>query len=206
VDRAQIAQMADAELLERFNAGHVDAYEVLVRRYQRPLFNFILRSVGDRPTAEDLLQDAFARVIQGAADFRGSSKVTTWLYTIARNLCVDHSRRQKHRKHASLDAAVGHGDNEKTATLGDRIAVSTPDTERASAASTMAERIARAVERLPEDQREVFLMRHLQQLSYADIATVVEAPENTVKSRMRYALERLQEELADYAEEARALG
>ena len=97
---------ADEDLMVMYQKGEVRAFEVLLSRHRKPVFNFILRFVGDRETAEDLLQEAFMRVIKGAEAYKRQAKFTTWLYTIARNLCVDQTRRRKHRKHASLDAPM----------------------------------------------------------------------------------------------------
>ena len=71
---------------------------VLVARYQKPLFTFLVRMNGDRARAEDLLQEAFLRMIEHAETFEGSARLKTWLYRIARNLCIDEMRRQRHRR------------------------------------------------------------------------------------------------------------
>src|SRR6188472_2215978 len=97
---------ADEDLMVLYQKGEVRAFEVLLSRHRKPVYNFILRFVGDKETAEDLLQDAFMRVIKGADAYKRQAKFTTWLYTIARNLCVDQTRRRKHRRHASLDAPM----------------------------------------------------------------------------------------------------
>src|SRR5215213_2108306 len=108
---------ADEDLMVMYQKGEVRAFEVLLSRHRKPVFNFILRYVGDKETAEDLLQETFMRVIKGADAYKRQAKFTTWLYTIARNLCVDQTRRRKHRKYASLDAPMSTGD-ESGARLG----------------------------------------------------------------------------------------
>jgi RNA polymerase sigma-70 factor (ECF subfamily) len=200
---ARLADMADDELLVRFAAGEAAAFEVLIQRYQTPLYNFILRTIRDGDAAADLLQEAFARVIQRHADFNREAKFSTWIYVIARNLCIDHARRMKHRRHASLDAE-GPAGSEGGGAWVERLPASQPDLERQAGANSLRNRLALAVEALPEEQREVFLMRQVQQLPFAEIALVVGVSENTIKSRMRYALERLQQALSDYEEQARA--
>src|SRR5436190_22635845 len=97
---------ADEDLMVMYQKGEVRAFEVLLSRHRKPVYNFILRFIGDRETAEDLLQEAFMRVVKGADAYKRQAKFTTWLYTIARNLCVDNSRRAKHRKAQSLDAPL----------------------------------------------------------------------------------------------------
>ena len=203
--RGTFEQMPDDELLNRYAAGDVEAFGVLLSRYERPLYNFVARHVRELDTAADLTQEAFARVVQNASQFNRNSKFSTWLYTIARNLCIDHSRRMKHRRHASLDAPhMAHDDH--SAPLIERVAAKVPDAEISAYSVALRERIARAVDALPAEQREVFLMRNLQHMSFAEISVVVGAPENTVKSRMRYALERLQEALSECEELAHAEG
>ncbi len=198
--------MQDVELLHRFRAGDPEAFAALLRRYERPVYNFLLRSVRDPSAAQDLAQDVFLRVIRGAEGFNQDSKFSTWLYTIARHACIDHSRRMKHRRHASLDGQGPDNDDGPGAKLIDRIPQSAPGTDRQALSGEARARIAAAVEALPEDQREVFLLRQVQSLAFAEIAEICGVSENTVKSRMRYALERLQSALADYEEHARALG
>ncbi len=189
---------SDEELLRRFNQGDADAFATLVGRYQRPLYNFILRSVRRTDRADELLQDVFMKVVQRSQDFKGNSKFSTWLYTIARNLCIDHSRKMVFRRHKSLDAPTRSDGGDEGPTLLDRQASDGPATDRAVIAESLRGRIADAVEELPEEQKEVFLMRHVQGMAFKEIAAVVGVPENTVKSRMRYALERLQRALEDY--------
>lgn len=189
---------ADEELLRRFNEGEAEAFALLVRRYERPLYNFILRSVRRRERADELLQDVFLKVVQRSQDFKGQSKFSTWLYTIARNLCIDHSRKMVFRRHKSLDAATRSGADSEGPTLLERTPSSDLGSDRQAIANDLAARIAAAVEELPEEQREVFLMRQVQGMAFKAIAEVVDVPENTVKSRMRYALERLQRALDDY--------
>lgn len=193
---------SDLELLGRFHTGDHAAFAALLRRYQRPVFNFILRSLSERQVAEDLTQEVFLRVIQGAGGFQSQAKFSTWLFTIARNVCVDHGRRMKHRKHASLDATAG--DSDASARLLDRLPHQQPGTDRSAASPRIRERILRALEHLPPDQRDVFLLRQVDDLPFAEIAVICGIPENTVKSRMRYALERLQAALADYEDDATA--
>lgn len=191
----------DERLLSAFLSGDTQAFEVLVLRYRSPLYNLLLRSVRDPQTASDLLQEVFLRVIKRADKFHGSAKFSTWIFTIARNLTIDHARRMQHRRHRSLDVPLGAKEGEAPSangTLVDRVVGTEVVGERAVDSQEIQRRVAAAVELLPTEQREVFLMRQLQGLAFQDIADVVGVPVNTVKSRMRYALERLQAALADF--------
>lgn len=184
-----------------FEAGDAGAFEKLFSRYKAPIFSFLLRQCGSRDTAGDLMQDVFMRVIKGAAAFERKSKFSTWIYAIARNLAVDTARKARHRAHPSLDQET----REDGPTLGERQAGKGPAPDRSATASRMREHLVAAIERLPEEQREVFLLREYHGLSFQEIAEVVEAKVGTVKSRMRYALEAMRIELAEYADYARTL-
>jgi len=199
-----LEEHSDEDLLDRYKAGDEQAFEVLLRRYRTKVFNFLLRSVRDPSRAEDLLQEVFLRVVHRCEHFERRAKFSTWLYTIARNLCVDASRKMIHRRHRSLDAPA-RSDLDGSEALVERVPSGAPQTDRDAIAQQLRGQIAAAIEELPSDQREVFLMRQLQGLAFKDIATVIGVPENTVKSRMRYALERLQHALSEYDDYARKL-
>ena len=196
-------QEADEDLMVRYQQGEVRAFEILLGRHRKAVFNFILRYVGDKETAEDLLQETFMRVIKGADAYKRQAKFTTWLYTIARNLCVDQTRRRKHRKHASLDAPMGSDDD--SGTLLDVVASGEMASDRKSVNKQLYQRLQGAIGALSEEQREVFLMREFLDMPFKQIADVVGVPENTVKSRMRYALEKLRLDLDEYKDLAKAV-
>ncbi len=193
----------DEGLVVRFQSGDRQAFALLVRRHQTALYHFAYRQLRSGPAAEDVVQETFIRVAQNAADFKHEARFTTWVYTIARNLCIDQLRKGAHRKHPSLDES--RGEDRGGRTLGELTADSRADVERQATGTELKRRIALAVSKLPDDQREVFLMREVSNLPFKEIAEIAGVPENTVKSRMRYALERLQEALGAYEEYARAL-
>jgi RNA polymerase sigma-70 factor (ECF subfamily) len=198
-------EVTDEVLMMQFQGGERSAFTILVRRHKTPIFNFILRQVRTRATAEDLTQDVFVRVVQNAATFKHEARFTTWVYSIARNLCIDHLRKMSLRRHPSLDQASGK--DKDGPTLGEKVADDHPSAaaDRRVTATDIGERIIVAVEALPPEQREVFLLRQLAKVPFKEIAKMTGVPENTVKSRMRYALERLQEALSEYEDYARAL-
>jgi RNA polymerase sigma-70 factor, ECF subfamily len=168
----------DEELMLLYSQGEPQAFEELMRRHERPLFNFILRSTKRADIAEELLQEVFLRVIRSAADYEQKAKFTTWVYTIARNLCIDRARKHKRRQELSLDEKVGGADSDQGQSFG--------------------ELLVDENEQLPEDQREVFLLKEVSGLKFREIADVVGAPVPTVKSRMRYAIQALRGFMADY--------
>ncbi len=186
--------------MARYQQGDVAAFAELVARHEKRLWNFVRRFVADSATAEDLLQEVFLRVVRSAAQWQPSAKVSTWLYTIARNLCTDNARRGAFRKADSLDRTPGAGRDESGPHGIDRVAAPDESAEKAAMDREIATRVDRAVSGLPVEQREVFLMREVMDMSFAEIAAATKTSEPTVKSRMRYALERLRgalEELRD---------
>lgn len=193
-------QAADEALMARYQSGDVAAFAELVARHEKRLWSFVRRFVADSATAEDLLQEVFLRVVKGAADWQPSAKFSTWLYTIARNLCTDNARRAAWRKADSLEQTPGPSGDDSGPRRIDRIAGAAPNAEKVAMNREIAARVDRAVAELPVEQREVFLMREVMDMSFAEIAVATKASEPTVKSRMRYALERLRGALGELAE------
>jgi RNA polymerase sigma-70 factor (ECF subfamily) len=195
---------SDGELMDAYRSGDARAFEVLVVRHQRGLYNFIFRSVHDPARADELLQEVFLRVVRSRDRWKATAQFSTWAYSIARNLCVDESRRMHFRRHRSLDAPMRGKNGEDGATFLSRMPAEQVPTDEAAQAPGLRERIAEAIDLLPLEQREVFLMRQMSGLSFKEIGEVVGVPENTAKSRMRYALDRLRQELEDLKEEPEA--
>jgi RNA polymerase sigma-70 factor (ECF subfamily) len=192
--------MTSEALMAAFQKGDAKAFSELMARHEKPLWNFLRRFVAVESQAEDLLQETFLRVIRHAGDWQPSAKFSTWLYTIARNLCTDQARRMSLRKAASLDAPAGPpdgGDGDGAPRRIDRLDGGDRGGEVAAQNRQAGSRIEEAVAGLPHDQREVFLMREVMDMSFAEIAAAVGASEPTVKSRMRYALGKLREALED---------
>src|SRR5947207_13787209 len=97
----------------RYQRGDRRAFAELVRRHKTPLYNFVLRYLRSASAAEDITQEAFLRVVQRASEFKHEARFTTWLFTIARNLCVDHARKGKLRRHPSLDGPAADGEGSR---------------------------------------------------------------------------------------------
>src|ERR1035437_1078331 len=180
--------MNDEALMARYQQGDVAAFAELVSRHEKRLWNFVRRFVADSATAEDLLQEVFLRVVRNAGQWQPSAKFSTWLFTIARNLCTDNARRGALRKADSLDGTPGAGRDDSGPRRLDKLASPGGNAEKAALDREIAARVDAAVADLPVEQREVFLMREVMDMSFAEIATATKTSEPTVKSRMRYAL------------------
>ncbi len=182
-----------------YQKGDVAAFAELVSRHEKRLWNFVRRFVADSATAEDLLQEVFLRVVRSAGEWQPSAKFSTWLFTIARNLCTDNARRGALRRADSLEQTPQPSRDDSGPHRIDKIAGSDGNAERAAMNREIADRVDRAVAELPLEQREVFLMREVMDMSFAEIAAATKTSEPTVKSRMRYALERLRVALGEFS-------
>lgn len=187
--------------MAEFQQGSLSAFETLYARYKAPIFSFLYRLCANRDQAEELHQETFLRVVRGRDTYQPKSKLITWLYSIARNQVTDAKRREKYRKHASLDQPV----QKDKPPLMERIANTGPEPDRDSVSKQLREDLEKALADLPRDQREVFLLREYSGLKFQEIAEVTGAKEGTVKSRMRYAVEALKTALFRYGDYARTL-
>lgn len=198
-------QTADESLMLAFKSGDARAFATLVSRHRQPVFNFILRYVGHRQRAEDLLQETWLKVVRSSSDWEPKARFTTWVYTIARNLCVDSARKEAYRATDSLDApaSADEGDGRTKGELVADEAGATPD--RGAHNARLRPVLERAIASLPAEQREVFLLREYQGIGFKEIAEVTGVNENTVKSRMRYALEGLRKKLMELGVDGEAM-
>lgn len=192
------AERSDEQLMLSFRSGEARAFEALVRRHRAPVFNFILRYTGQRARAEDLLQETWLKVVRGAQEWEPRARFTTWVYTIARNLCVDSARKESYRQTDSLDAPLRATGSGEGPALGELLPDGgAGDPERGAHNARLRPLLERALQSLPDEQREVFILREYSGIGFKEIAEVTQTSEGTVKSRMRYALEGLRKRLAE---------
>lgn len=187
-----LMQMNDEDLMAAFQEGEMAAFDILVSRYKDPLMNYIYRFLGDMKECEDLLQETFLRVFRNRHSYRRIAKYSTWLYTIAGNLARSEYRKRKRRRLYSLQA-VNRDDEEYELEIPDDSFL--PDTQTES---TMQDRFVQAtLKQIPEEFREVVVLRDIQQLSYEEIAEITGLPMGTVKSRINRGRTKLQQLLKD---------
>jgi RNA polymerase sigma-70 factor (ECF subfamily) len=184
--------MNDEDLMSQFQMGTVEAFDILVGRYHDPLTNYIYRFLGDMKECEDLLQETFLRVYRNRHSYRRIAKFSTWLYTIAGNLARSEYRKRKRRRLYSLQS-VNRDDEEYEVEIPDE--TFSPDKH---AESTIQDRhIQEALGQIPEEFREVVVLRDVQQLAYEEIADITGLPMGTVKSRINRGRTKLQGLLRD---------
>ena len=174
----------DEELMLAYGGGDGAAFEALYSRHRGALFRFMLHQVRDHALAEELYQDVWQRVITARARYRPDARFSTWLFQIAHNRLADHWRALQHRPAAPADA------QERTEREADP-----DDPERRLSAFEERRRLQLALQELPEDQREVVLLRLEQELTLEQIGEITGVGRETVKSRLRYALDKLRQRL-----------
>jgi RNA polymerase sigma-70 factor, ECF subfamily len=180
-----IADMGDEALMLAHCDGNEAAFAELVRRHQRGVLNFIYRMVNNRHVAEELTQEVFMALVRNTERYQPTAKLTTYMYTIASNIVSKEWLRQKRRpKFLSLSAWTNwKGDNDTfdpMESVGDERANTLLSFQRGE----VSEAVNRALKELPEHQREAFVLRRFRDLSYEEIAAIVNAPVGTVKSRV----------------------
>ena len=192
-DAARQAGEEEARLVERLVARDERAFNALVKAYERRVFALVLRMIGNRAEAEDLAQEVFVQVFKAIGSFRGDSKLSTWVYRIAINLCKNRSKylRVRHAGEqdelAALEERVpmGQGTHSNVAHI-DR-----PD--EMMAGKQVEHIVQQAILQLEPTFRECLVLRDVEELSYEEIGAITGLPEGTVKSRIHRARAQLKE-------------
>ena len=181
--------MSDEDLLAAYAAGDARAFGELYERHERAIYRFFLRQGAAASLADDLLQETWLAVVRNAANFEPRAKFTTWLYTIARSKMIDHWRARDDA--ISLAYFVGDAANDGDDVMLDIAAGDACRPDHQTMARAEARAFLSAVEALPPPQREAFLLQAEGGLSLEQIAAVTGAAHETVKSRLRYAMNKL---------------
>lgn len=177
------AQESDERLMSQFAAGDAHAFESLYRRYRNGLFRFIVRQVSSDAVAEELFQDVWLKIINARDSYRVEAKFSTYIFTIARRRIIDHYRGQQ-RKPVELDSDIAGRTID-------------PESQTGEAAEHLQhlERFARALNGLPDEQREAFLLHIEGGMDIDQIAAVMQVKREAAKSRLRYAVNKLKQAL-----------
>lgn len=177
---------SDEELVDAFQAGDLSAFDILLRRWDRKIQGAICRLIGSEEDARDLCQETFLKAYRSLRSFKGEARFSSWLYQIALNACRDRMRRRRGKTLVSLEGLEESG--------------SVPLASEPSAldlveANDLARAVAAAVAALPDEQREVIILKEYQGLTFLEIAEVLGLPTSTVKTRLYRGLGQLRERL-----------
>ena len=175
---------SDETLMLAYAAGDAAAFEQLYARHRGKLYRYLQRQLRDNAVADELFQDVWMNLIRARTGYRVEARFTTWLYRIAHNRLNDHWRAQRHRPPAPLDAEL------RTAALADPEHPGTVAEQH-----EQRQRLQQALDELSDEQREAVLLRLQQELSLEEIGRITGVGRETVKSRLRYALDKLRARL-----------
>jgi RNA polymerase sigma-70 factor (ECF subfamily) len=177
----QLHEQPDSELVQQIQSGEDAAFDELMRRYKRPVVNFVHRLLGNAADADDVAQEVFVRVYRNLDTYRPKTKFSTWLFALARNAAIDRLRWRTRHPAERIESAAQLAAPSGTA---DEVA-----------AREVGEQIAAAVDKLPEDQRTALVLAEYHGLSYAEIAEVMHCSEKSVESRLYRAKQTLRASL-----------
>ena len=190
-----LTPLREMQLLELHRDGESDATEELLSGYQHRIYGVCYRMLHDAESARDLTQEAMIKILQGLDSFDGRSKLSTWIIRVAMNCCLSHLRREKIRRHASLDLSIGDG-----LTLGQSLSDESGQ-KREHFDFSSVERdegraiLERSLQALDADSRAILVLRDVQELEYQQISEILDLPMGTVKSRLFRARAALREKL-----------
>ncbi len=185
----------DAVLMLRVKRGDRAAFAELVAKYQQPLFNFVFRTLRDETETEDVAQNTFLQVWKSRARYERTAKFSTWLFTIARNLCLNEIRRRSRHPAESLEETHAEHDDQPSRQYEDKKIFLPTET---ALHGELSRKIEAALAELPENQRTAILLCRQDELSYEEIAEVLDCSLSATKSLIHRGREYLKEKLKPY--------
>ncbi len=180
------AQITDGELLQRHLDGDPGAFRALMKRYERELYNFLARFLGDAALAEDVFQEAFLQLHISAATFDTSRRLKPWLFTIAANKARDAMRSKRRKPAASLDATIAGSESDE-ATYAELMPSKIPQPSESLVNLETRATVQNIVSEMPENLKSVLLLSYFHEFAYKEIAEMLNVPLGTVKSRLHAA-------------------
>lgn len=189
-----VSGLDDTVLVREAQNGNIKAFEELVRHYDQPVLRLVLHLTGSREEAQEVYQEAFLRAYRNLPHFRFECSLYTWLYRIVTNRCLDRLRRNRPLKpDVTVELPNGGVDEEPVAQMTDLRKATRP--RQSSSAHELGERLNRALSKLSARERIVFELKHYQGLKLSTVATLLETTENTIKSTLLRATQKLRIEL-----------
>ena len=185
----------DTELMLQVKKGDEAAFEELVDKYKQPVLNLVYRILRDATEAEDLAQNVFVQVFKSADRYRVEAKFSTWLFTIARNLCLNELRRRSRHPADSLEAAAETQEEHPARQFEDKASVSAPDH---LLREELTSKVQDALASLPENQRTAILLFKEKEMSYEEISKILDCSLSATKSLIHRGRETLKQKLKPY--------
>jgi RNA polymerase sigma-70 factor (ECF subfamily) len=189
---------SDGELVARCKNGDMSAFDLIVHKHKVPLINFAYRFIGDRDTAEDLVQETFVRVYKNISRYRkDTASLRTWMYRIAANLCKNELRNRSTRSKMLVNSAMVAQDS---SVLTEEMMDGSRGPDRQLEEKELQKVLAQAISRLPERLRISIILRDIEGMTYEEISRVINRPIGTVKSRINRARLMLRDKMSAYME------
>lgn len=188
------AAAEDRELVRKAQAGEMDAYDQLVRKYQERIYGTIYHMTSNHEDANDLAQETFVKAYSALKNFKGDSSFFTWVYRIAVNKTINFLKQRKNRSFLSLNDLDQNVEHDQE--LVELVSEQTP--RRAAGLTELQEKLNEAMQKLSEDHRMVVTLHDVQGLSHEEIGKIMDCNTGTVRSRLFYARQQLQANLSDY--------
>ena len=185
----------DAALMLRVKRGDRAAFAELVEKYKQPVLNFVFRSLHDEAESEDVAQNVFLQVYKSRARYQRTAKFSTWLFTIARNLCLNELRRRSRHPAESIEEAHAEQQDQPRQQFEDKSQMAPPEK---LLQSELVKKIEEALAELPENQRTAILLCRQEDLSYEEIARILRCSLSATKSLIHRGRETLKEKLKPY--------
>jgi len=185
------AEISDAEVIEKVLSGDVNSFEIIVGRYEKMIYNLAMTKLQNRENAQDISQECFLRAYKMLRSYRTDSAFSTWIYKICQNLIFDYFRKNKNIKTVSLSGSDWSGDAGDAELKEIDIADTSGEPSEQIIRNEKIEKIRELINSLPEDLKEIIVLRDFQNLSYSDISEMLDIEIGTVKSRLNRAREKL---------------
>lgn len=189
---SELEHIDEDELVNRFQNGDIEAFNPLVLKYEKKIYNLIYQRIRDREIAKDISQEVFLKAFKALPDFKGGSAFYSWIYRIAINSSIDFQRRRNRNRVLTFEELPPDADEVL------RMSDSHPSPEKLLEEKELGKIIREAVRKLPPGQRRVFNLRHRRELAIKEIAVLLNRSEGTIKTHLHHAHRRLQGMLLPY--------
>lgn len=189
---SELEQIDEDELVNRFQNGDVEAFNPLMRKYEKKIYNLVYQKIRDRETAKDISQEVFMKAFIALPNFKGGSAFYSWIYRIAINCSIDFQRQRNRSKTVRFEELPPDADDAL------RMTDTYPSPDKFLEGKELDHIIRKAVRKLPPGQRRVFNLRYRRELAIKEIAVLLNRSEGTVKTHLHHAHRRLQDMLRPY--------
>jgi RNA polymerase sigma-70 factor (ECF subfamily) len=194
VKQTDLCEYSDNDLISAVREGKIEAFDQIVRRYESKVLGVLYGMMRNSDDARDVAQDVFVKAYKSVDKFRGDSKLYTWLYRITVNMAIDYMRKKQKK------AKVEYNDEVKISDDNPAVPVDRINPSKTVQNKELRTKLQEAIEQLPEEQKSTFVLREMQDMSYQEIADVMNCSVGTVMSRLFYARKKVRDMIKPYLE------